>query len=173
MKTVIVKSVCSTLFISFLFLISYSKASEKATKMKPEPKTFASVRHAINAEKMAYNYYIACAKQAKDAGSKSIANTYEVIAKQENEHYLRFKDIARRMKIKYVEDDIVVPMYTILENVNKSVEIEINESSIYDEAFKTALKERYRYARKSFEWALDMEKLHIEAFKNLLTKLSE
>jgi rubrerythrin len=171
MKTISYKSVCLTFIM--LFLISYCEAGVNAAKKKPEPKTFAYVRHAINAEKMAYNYYMACAKQARDAGSKSIASTYEIIAGQENEHYLKFIDVAKKLKIKYTEESIDVPIHTILENINKSIEIETIEAGNYAEAVKTAAKERYRNARKTFEYVLEIEKLHIEAFKNLLVRLSE
>ena len=118
-------------------------------------KTIENLLTAFAGESQANRKYLAFAKKAEKEGFKNIARLFTAIAEAETSHALKHLEVAGKVG-------------STLENVNTAVEGEKYEvTEMYPEFIETAKAEGQNKALKSFEYAIEAEKVHGETFKEL------
>ncbi len=118
-------------------------------------KTIENLLAAFAGESQANRKYLAFAKKAEKEGFKNIARIFTAIAEAETSHALKHFEVAGKVK-------------STLENLNAAVEGENYEvTEMYPEFIETAKLEGQDKALKSFEYAIEAEKVHHKTLQEL------
>ncbi len=118
-------------------------------------KTKENLMTAFAGESQANRKYLAFAKKAEKEGFKNIARIFTAIAEAETSHALKHFEVAGKVG-------------STLENMQSAVEGEKYEvTQMYPEFIEAAKAEGQDKALKSFEYAIEAEKVHHETFQDL------
>lgn len=118
-------------------------------------KTIENLLTAFAGESQANRKYLAFAKKADKEGFKNLARLFTAIAEAETSHALKHLETAGKVG-------------STLENVNTAVEGENYEvTQMYPDFIETAKAEGQKKALKSFEYAIEAEKVHHKALQEL------
>ena len=155
--------------VLFFALIS---AIALASCSKPV-KTIENLKAGIKGETTASAKYAAFAHKAKTEGHDTIAKLFEAASKSESihaaNHIKALEDLGLKM-------DAFTPEYevkTTAENLQAAIDGETYEvNTMYPQFLADAKAEKVEKADKSFNWAFETEKKHMQYYINALSALN-
>jgi rubrerythrin len=156
------------IILSALSLVLLSGAS-----MAGNEKTIANLKEAYKGESTASAKYAAYADQARKEGLTPIAILFTATSKAEAIHAANHKTVLEKLGQKV---DPVKPEFTVKttkENLEDAVKGESYEvTTMYVGFLETSKSEDVAMATKSFRWASDTEKKHIQMDQKALDALN-
>jgi rubrerythrin len=148
-------------FVSLMFLVS-------CTNTKPV-KTIENLKAGIKGETTASAKYAAFAEKARAEGHDTVAKLFDAASKAESIHAANHMKVLEGLGEKMEE---IVPSFevkTTAENLQAAIDGEGYESTtMYPQFLTDAKTEKVKKAEKSFNWAFDTEKKHLEFYKKAL-----
>lgn len=156
-----------------LFLIAFAGLFLLASCTQPKPvKTIADLKAGIKGETTASAKYAAFADKARAEGYDTIAKLFEAASKAEAIHAANHTKALESLgeKMDNFKPEFVVK--STAENLQAAIDGESYETTtMYPGFLKDAQEEKVEKAEKSFNWAFDTEKKHLEFYKKALTAL--
>jgi rubrerythrin len=155
------------LFYAIAGLIAFSSCNQP----KPD-KTIQNLKEGIIGETTASAKYAAFAKKATEEGSENIAMLFEAASKAESIHAANHLKVLESLGEKMEEFKPEFEVKTTAENLQAAIDGETYESTtMYPQFIADAKSEKVEKAEKSFIWAFDTEKKHMQFYTNALQAL--
>jgi rubrerythrin len=155
------KKVILFTFVSSIFLVS-------CTNIKPV-KTIENLKAGIKGETTASAKYAAFAEKARAEGLDTVAKLFDAASKAESIHAANHLKVLEGLGEKMEE---IIPSFevkTTEENLQAAIDGEGYESTtMYPQFLNDAKTEKIEKAKKSFNWAFETEKKHLEFYKKTL-----
>jgi rubrerythrin len=141
--------------------------------MKPKPtKTIENLKAGIKGETTASAKYAAFAQKANEEGLDTIAKLFEAASKSESIHAANHTKALEELGVKMEEFKPEFEVKTTAENLQAAIDGESYEvSTMYPQFLADAKAEKVEKATKSFTWAMDTEKKHLQFYTNALEAL--
>jgi rubrerythrin len=141
--------------------------------MKPKPtKTIENLKAGIKGETTASAKYAAFAQKANEEGLDTIAKLFEAASKSESVHAANHTKALEALGVKMDEFKPEFEVKTTAENLQAAIDGESYEvSTMYPQFLADAKAEKVEKATKSFTWALDTEKKHLQFYTNAMEAL--
>jgi rubrerythrin len=148
-------------FVSLLFLVGCSQ---------PKPvKTIENLKAGIKGETTASAKYAAFAEKARAEGHDTVAKLFDAASKAESIHAANHLKVLEGLGEKMEEIKPVFEVKTTAENLQAAIDGEGYESStMYPQFLTDAKTEKVEKAEKSFNWAFETEKKHLDFYKKAL-----
>jgi rubrerythrin len=140
----------------------------------PKPvKTIENLKAGIKGETTASAKYAAFAQKAREEGLDTIAKLFDAASKAESIHAANHSKVLEELGEKM---DAFTPEFevkTTAENLQAAIDGESYEvSTMYVQFLADAAAEKVEKATKSFIWASDTEKKHMQFYANALQALN-
>ncbi|WP_243348874.1 rubrerythrin family protein [Parabacteroides sp. FAFU027] len=136
-------------------------------------KTIENLKAGIKGETTASAKYAAFAQKAKEEGHDAVAKLFEAASKAESIHAANHTKALEALgeKMEAIKPEFEVK--STAENLQAAIEGESYETTtMYPQFLKDAQTEKAEKAEKSFTWAFDTEKKHLEFYKSALNALN-
>lgn len=159
---------------NILFVLVIALIAVIAGCQPPKPvKTIANLKEGIKGETTASAKYSAFAQKAREEGLDTIAKLFDAASKAEFIHAANHTKVLEELGEKM---DAFTPEFevkTTAENLQAAIDGESYEvSTMYAQFLTDAATEKVEKATKSFTWASDTEKKHIQFYTNALQALN-
>jgi rubrerythrin len=156
------------LFIMLASLIALTACNQ------PKPlKTVENLKAGIKGETTASAKYAAFAQKARDEGFDTIAKLFDAASKSEGIHAANHKKALEELGEKMEDFKPEFEAKTTAENLQAAIDGESYEvATMYPQFLADAKTEKVEKAEKSFTWAFDTEKKHLEFYKKALEALN-
>ncbi len=155
-------------------VICLAVAAMAVTGCKKQAGTAENLKAAIIGETTASAKYAAYAKKAKEEKFDKIAKLFEAASKAEAVHAQKHTSVIVKMGVKM---DPITPQFTVKstrENLMDAIKGESHEvDSMYPEFIKKAKDEAKDDAAQTFDYAFQVEKLHLALYKGALEALDK
>ena len=154
------------------FTIAGLVALTSCNQSKPL-KTIENLKAGIKGEITASEKYAAFAKVAVDEGNGAVAKLFEAASKAEAIHAANHEKVLESLgeEMEDFKPEFVVK--STEENLQAAIDGETYEStSMYPQFLADAKAEKVEKAVKSFGWAFDTEKKHMQFYDNALKALT-
>lgn len=140
----------------------------------PKPaKTIENLKAGIKGETTASAKYAAFAQKAREEGLDTIAKMFDAASKSESIHAANHSKVLEELGEKM---DAFTPEFevkTTAENLQAAIDGESYEvSTMYPQFLADAAAEKVEKATKSFTWASDTEKKHMQFYTSALQALN-
>lgn len=158
----------NTLVILLLGMIAFTSCNQ------PKPvNTIKNLKEGIIGETTASAKYAAFAEKAVAEGYDTIANLFYAASKAEAIHAANHRKVLEDLGEKMEDFKPKFDVKTTAENLKVAIEGESYEvSTMYVKFLDDAKTEKVEKATKSFNWALDTEKKHLEFYKSALAAVN-
>ena len=151
-------------FLSIILLASCQSTSKE--------KTIANLKEGIKGETTASAKYAAFATKAYEEGYDTIAKLFEAASKAESIHAANHKKVLDSLGVQMEEFTPEFTVGTTAENLKAAIKGESYETdTMYVQFINDAKAEKVNDAVKSFTWAIDTEKKHLDFYKKALAAL--
>ena len=158
------KKVLLFTLIGFIALVSCNQS-------KPV-KTIENLKAGIIGETTASAKYAAFAQKAIEEGNDTIAKLFEAASKAESIHAANHLKVLESLGEKMEEFKPEFEVKSTAENLQAAIDGETYEyTTMYIQFIADAKAEKVEKAEKSFNWAFDTEKKHMEFYKVALNAL--
>jgi rubrerythrin len=139
----------------------------------PKPaKTIENLKAGIKGETTASAKYAAFAQKAREEGLDTIAKLFDAASKAESIHAANHAKVLEDLGEKMDPFTPVFEVKTTAENLQAAIDGESYEvSTMYQQFLADAAAEKVEKATKSFTWASDTEKKHLQFYTNALQAL--
>jgi rubrerythrin len=141
-------------------------------KQSKPVKTIENLKAGIKGETTASAKYEAFAQKAREEGLDTIAKLFEAASMSESIHATNHSKVLEELGEKM---DAFTPEFevkTTAENLQAAIDGESYEvSTMYPQFLANAAAEKVEKATKSFSWANDTEKKHLQFYTNALQAL--
>jgi rubrerythrin len=156
-----------------LFLLSAIGLMAFMGCTQPKPaKTIENLKAGIKGETTASAKYAAFARKAKEEGLDTIAKLFEATSKSESIHAANHKKVLDELGEKMDDFKPEFEVKSTAENLQAALDGESYEvSTMYPQFLADAKTEKIDKAEKSFTWAFDTEKKHMQFYKQALEAL--
>jgi rubrerythrin len=140
---------------------------------RPKPvKTIENLKAGIKGETTASARYAAFAQKAKEEGIDTIAKLFEAASKAEAIHAENHTRVLESLGEKMEEFKPEFEVKSTAENLQAAIDGETYESTtMYPQFIADAKAEKVDKAEKSFTWAIDTEKKHMQFYSDALKAL--
>ncbi len=158
----------NTLLILLVSMIAFTSCNQ------PKPvNTIKNLKEGIIGETTASAKYEAFAEKAIAEGYDTIANLFYAASKAEAIHAANHKKVLEDLGEKMDDFTPEFEVKTTAENLQAAIDGESYEvSTMYVKFLEDAKTEKVEKATKSFTWAMDTEKKHLELYKSALAALN-
>lgn len=154
-----------------LFAIAGLIVFASCNQSKPV-KTIENLKAGIKGETTASAKYASFAQKAKEEGKDTIAKLFEAASKAESIHAANHIKVLESLGEKMEEFKPEFEVKTTAENLQAAIDGESYESTtMYPQFLADAKAEKVEKAEKSFTWAFDTEKKHMQFYTNALQAL--
>lgn len=154
-----------------LFAIAGLLVVTSCNQSKPL-KTIENLKAGIKGETTASAKYAAFAQKAKEEGIDTIAKLFEAASKAESIHAVNHTKVLESLGEKMEEFKPEFEVMTTAENLQAAIDGETYESTtMYPQFLIDAKAEKVEKAEKSFTWAFDTEKKHMQFYSNAIKAL--
>lgn len=151
-----------------LFAIAGLLAFTSCNQNKPI-KTIENLKAGIKGETTASAKYAAFALKAKEEGKDTIAKLFEAASKAEAIHAANHTKVLEQLGEKMEEFKPEFEVKTTSDNLQEAIDGETYESTtMYPQFLEDAKAEKVEKAEKTFIWAFDTEKKHMQFYSNAL-----
>jgi len=141
------------------------------TQSRPT-KTIENLKAGIKGETTASAKYAAFAVKAKEEGLESIAKLFEATSKAESIHAANHLKVLEELGVKMDDFKPEFEVKSTVENLQASIDGESYEvKTMYPGFLAAANTEKVEKAVKSFIWANDTEKKHLQFYSKALEAL--
>lgn len=152
------------LLVGFVSLFSLTSCNQT----KPV-KTIENLKAGIIGETTASAKYAAFANKAREEGLDTVAKLFDAASKAELIHATNHAKVLEGLGVKIDELKPIFEVKTTAENLQAAIDGESYETAkMYPQFLADAKVENVEKATKSFTWALDTEKKHLELYKATL-----
>ena len=135
-------------------------------------KTIENLKAGIVGETTASAKYAAFAVKAQEEGNEAVAKLFLATSKAEDIHAANHRKVLEGLGEKMDEFVPSFEVKTTLENLQAALEGETYEvDSMYPQFLLDAATEKVENATKSFTWASDTEKIHMDFYKNAIASI--
>lgn len=135
-------------------------------------KTIENLKAGIKGETTASAKYIAFAQKAREEGNDTIAKLFDAASKAEAIHAENHTKVLESLGEKMEEFKPEFEVKTTAENLQAAIDGETYESTtMYPNFLADAKAEKVEKAEKSFTWAFDTEKKHMQFYSDALQAL--
>jgi rubrerythrin len=156
-----------------LFLILIAIVAFMGCKQGKPVKTIENLKVAIAGESTASAKYAAFARKALEEGNDTIAMLFEATSKAESIHAANHLKVLTELGVKMDEFKPEFEVKTTAENLQAAIDGESYEiSTMYPKFLEDAETEKVLSATKSFTWAFDTEKKHLQFYNDALNALN-
>ena len=156
---------------TFVFTVVSLLILAGCTNTKPV-KTIENLKAGIKGETTASAKYAAFAEKAKAEGHDTIAKLFEAASKSEGIHAANHRKVLEGLGEKMEDFKPSFEVKTTKENLEAAIDGETYETkTMYPQFMTEAKTEKVEKADKSFRWAFDTEKKHLDFYKKALTAL--
>lgn len=157
-----------------IFLLAFVSLIAITACNQPKPvKTIENLKAGITGETTASAKYAAFAQKAREEGFDTIAGLFDAASKSEAIHAANHKKVLEDMGEKMEDFTPQFEVKTTAENLQAAIEGESHEvDSMYPQFLSDAETEKVEKATKSFTWAMDTEKKHMEFYTKALEALN-
>jgi rubrerythrin len=140
----------------------------------PKPvKTIENLKAGIKGETTASAKYAAFAQKAREEGLDTIAKLFDAASKAESIHAANHSKVLEELGEKMEAFTPEFEVKTTAENLQAAIDGESYEvSTMYQQFLTDAAAEKVEKATKSFNWASDTEKKHLQFYSNALQALN-
>jgi rubrerythrin len=156
-----------------LFFIVVCLMALTSCKSPKPAKTIENLKAGITGETTASAKYAAFALKATEEGLDTIAKLFDAASKAESIHAANHTKVLEELGEKM---DPFTPQFEVKttgENLQAAIEGESYEvETMYMQFLADAAAEKVEKATKSFTWASDTEKKHLQFYKNALEALN-
>lgn len=158
----------NTLLIVLVSMLAFTACNQ------PKPvKTIENLKEGIIGETTASVKYEAFAEKALEEGYDTIANLFYAASKAESIHAANHRKVLEDLGEKMDDFKPEFEVKTTAENLQAAIDGESYEvSTMYAKFLEDAKTEKVDKATKSFIWASDTEKKHLEFYKEALAALN-
>jgi len=141
---------------------------------QPKPiKTIENLKAGIKGETTASAKYAAFAQKAREEGNDTIAKLFDAASKAESIHATNHKKVLEELGETMEDFTPEFEVKTTAENLQAAIDGETYESTtMYPQFLADAKDEKVEKATKSFTWAFDTEKKHMEFYTSSLSALN-
>ena len=141
---------------------------------QPKPvKTVENLKAGIKGETTASAKYAAFAQKAREEKHDTIAKLFDAASKAESIHADNHKKALEALGEKMEDFKPEFEVKTTAENLQAAIDGESYEvATMYPQFLSDAKTEKVEKAEKSFTWAFDTEKKHMEFYKKALEALN-
>ena len=155
------KKVLLFLFASLFILVGCNQ---------PKPvKTIENLKAGIKGETTASAKYAAFAEKARAEGFDTVAKLFDAASKAESIHAANHTKVLVGLGEKMEEFKPEFEVKTTAENLQAAIDGESYEiSTMYPQFIADAKTENVEKAKKSFNWAFETEKKHLDFYKKAL-----
>ena len=158
----------NTLILSLICLLALA-----GCKQSKPVKTIENLKAGITGETTASAKYAAFAQKAREEGLDTIARLFDAASKAESIHATNHTKVLEELGEKM---ETFTPQYevkTTAENLQAAIDGESYEvETMYKQFLADAEAEKVPNATKSYTWASDTEKKHLQFYKNALEALN-
>ncbi len=155
------------LFFALVSLIAFAGCNQT----KPV-KTIENLKAGIKGETTASAKYAAFAQKAREEKHGSIAKLFDAASKAESIHAANHKKALESLGEKMEDFKPEFEVKTTAENLQAAIDGESYEiKTMYPQFLADAKTEKVEKAEKSFTWAFDTEKKHLQFYTNALQAL--
>jgi rubrerythrin len=155
------------LLLAFCCLLAFT-GCKQATPVK----TIENLKAGIKGETTASAKYAAFAQKAKEEGNDTIAKLFDAASKSESIHAANHTKALEALGEKMEAFTPEFEVKTTAENLQAAIDGESYEvSDMYPRFLDAAKAEKVDQAVKSFTWALDTEKKHLQFYTKALDAL--
>lgn len=153
--------------LSIIVLMIFSSCTN------PKPvKTIENLKAGIKGETTASAKYLAFAEKAKAEGLDTIANLFVATSKAEAIHAANHTKVLEELGVKMEAFTPEFKVKTTSENLQAAIDGETYEqTTMYPGFLEAAKTEKAEKATKSFNWAMETEKIHKDLYTNALNML--
>jgi rubrerythrin len=135
-------------------------------------KTIENLKAGIKGETTASTKYAAFAQKAREEGNDTIAKLFDAASKAESIHAANHLKVLEELGEKMDEFKPEFEVKTTAENLKAAIDGETYEvNTMYPQFLANTETEKVPNATKSFTWALDTEKKHLQFYANALQAL--
>lgn len=161
------------LLLPLIFSVLFFSSCQNTVKNSGS-NTIVNLKDGIKGETTAGQKYAAYAHKARTEGYDTIAKLFDAASKSEFIHILNHTRELEELDLKM---DYFVPEYvvkTTLENLQDAIDGESYEvNTMYPAFIIDAGNEKMDSAQKSFTWAFETEKIHVQLFTAALKAFNE
>jgi rubrerythrin len=137
-------------------------------------KTIDDLKKGITGETTASAKYKAFSEKAKEEGYNEIAGLFAATSKSESIHASNHLKALEKMDEKFEAKSDSFDVKTTKENLEAAIKGESYEvDTMYPEFINNAETEKADDAKKSFNWAMETEKKHMDLYQKALTALND
>lgn len=155
----------------FLFALVCLIAFAGCNQPKPV-KTVENLKAGIKGETTASAKYAAFAQKAREEKHDNIAKLFDAASKAESIHAANHKKALEALGEKMEDFKPEFEVKTTAENLQAAIDGESYEvATMYPQFLSDAKTEKVTKAEKSFTWAFETEKKHLQFYKNALAGL--
>jgi len=155
------------LLLAFISLLAFT-----GCKQTTPVKTIENLKAGIKGETTASAKYNAFAQKAREEGNDTIAKLFDAASKSESIHAANHTKVLEELGEKM---DVFTPEFevkTTAENLQAAIDGESYEvATMYPQFIADAQAEKVEKAVKSFTWAMDTEKKHLQFYTKALEAL--
>ncbi|MBP7737310.1 MAG: rubrerythrin family protein [Spirochaetes bacterium] len=155
-------------------VICFGVAITVFTGCKKKEATVENLKSAITGETTASAKYAAYAKKAKEEKFDKIAKLFEAASTAEAAHAKKHTGVLEKMGVKM---DPIKPQFTVMstkENLDDALKGETHEiDTMYPDYIKKAKEEGKDDAVTTFDWAMQVEKMHQAFYKAAIEALAK
>ena len=155
------------LLLAFISLLAFT-----GCKQTTPVKTIENLKAGIKGETTASAKYNAFAQKAREEGNDTIAKLFDAASKSESIHAANHTKVLEELGEKM---DAFTPEFevkTTAENLQAAIDGESYEvATMYPQFIADAQAEKVEKAVKSFTWAMDTEKKHLQFYTKALEAL--
>jgi len=140
----------------------------------PKPaKTIENLKAGIKGETTASAKYTAFAQKAREEGLDTIAKLFDAASKAESIHAANHTKVLEELGEKMEAFTPEFEVKTTAENLQAAIDGESYEvSTMYAQFLADAAAEKVEKATRSYTWASDTEKKHLQFYQNALAALN-
>ena len=140
----------------------------------PKPaKTIENLNAGIKGETTASAKYTAFAQKAREEGLDTIAKLFDAASKAESIHAANHTKVLEELGEKMEAFTPEFEVKTTAENLQAAIDGESYEvSTMYAQFLADAAAEKVEKATRSYTWASDTEKKHLQFYQNALAALN-
>jgi rubrerythrin len=152
--------------IRFTLLITFAIIFTHCSTSKPK-KSIENLKTAFNSESTASSKYSKFAQVALTEGFDTIAKLFDAVSKSENIHAFNHGKALEKLGVNAGIAEIgSFEVKTTIENLQTAINGETYEmNTMYTGFIRTAEEEKAPVAGKSFTWAIEAEKKHLNYFR--------
>ncbi len=153
--------------IALVSLIAFTGCMSKPVK------TIENLKAGIKGETTASARYAAFAQKAREEGHEAISKLFEAASKAESIHAANHTKALDALGAKMEEFKPEFEVKTTAENLKAAIDGESYETkTMYPQFLIDAKAEKATTAEKSFTWAFDTEKKHLQFYQKALDALN-